>query len=74
MRSSPRLRRLAATPRRIGFIILRTDCSAPVASHPASQPATQLLSATKRVTPFHVDFHHADYLSSRTQALRFFAL
>ena len=44
--TSPWNRRLAATPRRIRFVLLRTDSSPPVAPHPASR-RMQLLSVTE---------------------------
>jgi hypothetical protein len=40
--TSPLTRKLVATPRRIGFVILPTDSSPPVASHPASQRRSYL--------------------------------
>ena len=40
--TSPLTRKLVATPRRIGFVILRTDSSLPVAPHPASQRRSYL--------------------------------
>jgi len=41
-RASPHARRLAATPRRIGLVILRTDRSPPVTPHPASRRRSYL--------------------------------
>jgi len=41
-RTSPRMSRLAVTPRRIEFALLRTASSLPVALHPASQRRSYL--------------------------------
>lgn len=41
-RTSPCMSRLVAVPRRIEFVILRTDCSPPVALHPASRRRSYL--------------------------------
>jgi hypothetical protein len=41
-RTSPRMSRLVAAPRRIEFVLLRTDLSPPVALHPASRRRSYL--------------------------------
>ena len=62
-------RRLAATPRRIGFVILQAVRSPPVAPHPASRRRSYLRLHVA-VTPHGTDFHLADKASSRTHDRR----
>jgi hypothetical protein len=71
-RASPVNRKLARTPRRIGFVILRTDASPRIASHPASRRRSYFWLRSLRLAPartftVQVERHHGRTIPDRVR-------